>query len=38
VCGAGPEFFEPLVREATPILVGDDEVRSVDLKLSSGGS
>lgn len=34
---AGPEFFESLVSAATPLWLTDDEVRSVDLKLSSGG-
>jgi protocatechuate 3,4-dioxygenase beta subunit len=33
---AGPDFFEPLVREATSILVGEDEQRSVDVKLATG--
>jgi hypothetical protein len=34
---AGPDFFEPLVRDATSILVGEDESRPVDLKLATGG-
>jgi len=33
----GSEFFEQLSKEATSLVIGDDEQRQVDLKLLAGG-
>jgi Carboxypeptidase regulatory-like domain len=33
---AGPEFFEPLTREATVLVINADEKRTVDLRLVRG--
>ena len=32
----GPEQFEPLTKEATMVVVGEDEKRTVDLRVASG--
>jgi hypothetical protein len=29
----GPEFFEPLVKEATTVVIGEDEKRTIDLRV-----
>jgi protocatechuate 3,4-dioxygenase beta subunit len=34
----GPEFFEQLSKEATSLVIGEDEQRQVDLKLLSGSA
>jgi hypothetical protein len=31
------EFFEQLSKEATSLVIGEDEQRQVDLKFSTGG-
>jgi protocatechuate 3,4-dioxygenase beta subunit len=37
VAPLGPEFFEQLSKEATSLVIGEDEQRQVDLKLLTGG-
>jgi hypothetical protein len=35
--GANAAFFEQLTKEATTVVIGDDEQRQVDLKVTAGG-
>jgi len=37
VAPLGPEFFEQLSKEATALVIGEDETRQVDLKVLTAG-